>query len=203
VQVTSNQAVDLLLLPNEDDGDADGDSAAPLEVAAAKGTTSLCLPRSGSFTLTPRGCYIFGSGASFPVTVGGDARPPVLQLVATGAYVSGQLVVAAPASPSSQPLPEALTVWAQPGGTAVTATQVNPELEPGVYTYTLPVQLDAPAVVITPSAPPGSHLLFRPESVTYDLVPHTKGCPAPVVTLHAYRGVTVSGATEPPVAGEA
>ena len=40
-QVTSNQAVDLLLLPNEDDGDADG--AAPLEVAAATGAELLDL----------------------------------------------------------------------------------------------------------------------------------------------------------------
>lgn len=185
------------MLPEHDDSP----SAAPQEVSAPQGTSDICLTSSGTFSINPRGCYIYTS-KSFPVTVGPSLEPQPLLLTATGAYVHGQVKITSSIPSSTGGVLEAITVLAEPGGGVVTAIQVNPETDPGVYTYTLPADLGS-SVTVTPVQPEGSLLLFKPESVTYQLAAApAKGCPDAVAPIAAYQGVVVAGSTEPPVPGE-
>lgn len=125
-QVTTNQAVDLVVLGAEGSTTT---SIQPFEVSAAKGKSTLCLPGSGSYVLSPRGCYIFSS-KSYSISVGGPSTtstpPPTLQLTASRAYVDGLIRVAASpgkvaASPHTSGRCLCLSTRRVVGGTLLTA----------------------------------------------------------------------------------
>lgn len=204
-QVTSNQPVDLVIIGDE------GTPVKPFEVAATKGTTTLCLPGSGNFLITPKGCYIFSS-KSYSVTASPEAPVQPLKLTATRAYVDGLVKIAPPSgqtlSPSS--LPGSIdigTITAEPAdsvseaGVVASATQLNPENQLGVYSYTLALDLGS-TVMIEPVQPDGGSLIFVPARTRYHLGAGAKGCPDAVPDITAHEGVLVSGQTEPAVAGE-
>lgn len=111
---------------------------------------------------------------------------------------------------SSSHLPQRIkigTITAEPAdgvaeaGVVATAAQLNPETEPGVYTYTLAVDLGS-TVMIEPVQPDGGALIFQPTRTRYQLMPGAKGCPEQVPEIGAHEGVVVAGTTKPPVAGE-
>ena len=203
-QVNTNHAVDLVIIGDE------GTSVPAFEVAANKGKNTICLPGSGSFILTPRGCYIFSS-KSYPVTVSPDAVAPPLQLTANRAYVDGVIRVLPSSSgdAASASFPGAIeigTITAEPAdsvaeaGVVATATQLNPETAPGLYSYTLSLDLGS-TVMIEPVQPDGGALLFMPARTRYQLVHGTKGCPDAIPEIKAHEGVIVSGQTDPAVSG--
>lgn len=181
----------------------------PFEVAASKGKNTLCLPGSGKYLLTPKGCYIFSS-KSYPVTVSTDAPTLPLQLTATRAYVDGIIKVTSSSGAAVSHLPHAIeigTITAEPAdsvaeaGVVATATQLNPEGQPGVYSYTLALDLGS-TVMIEPVQPDGGLLIFKPARTRYHLAAGAKGCPESVPDVTAYKGVVVTGRTEPAVSGE-
>jgi hypothetical protein len=114
-------------------------------------------------------------------------------------------------SSSRQDLPARIeigTITAEPAdsvaeaGVVATASQLNPETEPGVYTYTLDLDLGS-TVMIEPVQPDGGALIFQPTRTRYQLLPGAKGCPERVPEIGAHEGVVVAGTTKPSVAGEA
>ena len=85
-QVTTNQAVDLVIIGDE------LTPVTPFEVSLNHGPNTICLPSQGNYILTPRGCYIFGS-KSYSVAVRSDAPTPPMKVMATRAYVDGVIRV--------------------------------------------------------------------------------------------------------------
>jgi hypothetical protein len=187
----------------------DSTAAAPLQVPAVHGKTTICLPGQGSYTLAPKGCYIFSSQA-YPVSVSAGSPAQPLKLTAARAYVNGVVrVTPSPGAVTSSPLPPSIeigTISIEPAdsvveaGVVATATQLNPETEPGVYTYTLALDLGS-TVGIEAVQPDGGLLLFKPTRTRYTVAAGSGGCPEAVPDISAYEGVVVSGATEPAVAG--
>jgi hypothetical protein len=199
--------VDLVILS------ADGSNVTPFEVTLQAGKNTVCLPATGSYIVTPKGCYIFNS-KTYDVTVTRDTPTPLLKLTASRAYVDGVIRVTSPASSddgvTSSSLPETIsigTITAEPAdsvaeaGIVAKATQLNPESEPGVYTYTLALDLGS-TVMVEPVQPDGGALIFNPTRTRYQMVAGMKGCPDSVPEIGAHVGVVVSGATNPAVAGK-
>jgi hypothetical protein len=203
LQVDASQPVDLVIISE------DSTSAAPFQVPAVQGKTTICLPGQGSYTLAPKGCYIFSSQA-YPVLVGPESPAQPLKLTAARAYVSGVVrVTSSPGGVTSSSLPPSIeigTISIEPAdsvveaGVVATATQLNPETEPGVYTYTLALDLGS-TVGIEAVQPDGGLLLFKPTRTRYTVAPGSAGCPDSVPDIAAYEGILVSGATDPAVAG--
>lgn len=203
LQVETSHPVDLVVMGDE------GSSLTPFQVPAVQGKTLVCLPGQGRYTLAPKGCYIFSSQA-YPISVNPDSPTQPLKLTASRAYVNGVIrVTSSPGGITSSKLPPRIeigTISIEPAdsvveaGVVATASQLNPESDPGVYTYTLALDLGS-TVGIEPVQPDGGLLIFQPTRTRFQVVPGSGSCPKAVPDITAFEGTVVSGATEPAVAG--
>lgn len=175
---------------------------------AAPGKGSVCLPGSGTYSVTPASCYLFPA-ESFAVVVKPSSPPEPLSLRANKVYVSGQVDIEAGASTAADALPSDITITATlagsgaPDAAAAVITKATPDNAdtPGVFTYALAVDLGA-TMVITPSVAEGSNLLFYPKSQIFKHDASAKACPPAVQAIKAKPGTVLAGVTEPPVEGE-
>eukprot|EP00775_Hariotina_reticulata_P012385 gene12385-12519_t len=172
---------------------------------AVPGKGSLCLPGSGTYSVTPVSCYLFPA-ESFAVVVKPSFPPEPLSLRANKVYVSGQVVIEAGASTAAEALPSDVTITATlagsgaPDAAAAVITKATPDNAdtPRVFTYALAVDLGA-TMVISPSVAEGLNLLFYPKSQIFKHDATAKGCPPAVQAIKAKPGTILAGITEPPV----
>lgn len=193
LQISSTHPVDLAIR-----GPAE---IQPLNVHIDARST-VCLPGSGAFTITPHSCFVFGPEPHFTVTVKPTSPPEPLTLRATQVYAQGSVVVA----PGTAGFPDSITINAAIDGSdaakamTIQATADDPK-SPGVYRYALAIDLGS-TVVVTPSVADDSGLLFYPRSQVFKHDAAVETCPPDVERVDAKPGKILAGATEPAVEGK-
>ncbi|KNC50759.1 uncharacterized protein AMSG_06650 [Thecamonas trahens ATCC 50062] len=172
---------------------ASGEVASGFEVTAGEAETCLAEPGIYRLASSPASCFSLGSQVSFDTAA--DAGSP-LALTATAVAVTGQITVADTLGAELTSVAVAVSGSAA-ADTVVTATRV-----PGsdAFGYRVLAKFGAGAELVLAPQPTGV-LLFKPASRTVVVGAGATKCPPAVDGFAAVRGIYLSGASTPAMAG--
>jgi hypothetical protein len=185
--------------------------------AAPGSTMNICIPTAGQVQLVTSSCFLFGNEkGTFTVDVDPEVPLQPLVLQAAGVKLAGEVVVSAGSdisvgaaesadSSTTNSFPQDVTITAAASGQSADSAQVvkavaSDPARPGVYSYSLTVDLGA-SVVLTASVGDSSSLLLYPRSLAFQHDAASKECPPAIAAFEAKPGRMLAGSVEPAVEG--